>query len=121
MNVLCVCAGGIQRSPTVAKYLKKRWPHLKTKFCGTHYGYPDMLSQENVDWADTILTMDLEQELIIWNRFNKQTVTLGISDQYDPDDPKITELLDFYFEFHWLLKHGLDEEETTESLLNENK
>jgi len=102
IKILFVCNGNAQRSPTFEKYFKK--PEFKTAYdvrsSGIYSGYPYMVNQETVDWADKIYVMDLEQYKHIYrhyNEFKSKLEIVGISDQYMPDDPELIELIDFWF------------------------
>lgn len=49
-----------------------------------------------MEWADKIYLMDLSHELFITRRYPKfifKCEVIGISDQYNPDSPEITELI----------------------------
>jgi len=60
-NLLFVCEGNAQRSPTFEIWFKKNKPQYNVKSTGTAYGYPERLNKEILEWADRIFLMDLEQ------------------------------------------------------------
>jgi len=99
LKVLVVCACNLNRSPTVGKFLQKHFPYMEVKTAGIYYGYPNIVNQELVQWADWIYVMDLEQYKFIVEKFpvHAKIFPLSISDQYDPDDAKLIELLEWYF------------------------
>jgi protein-tyrosine-phosphatase len=107
MNILFVCAGNVQRSPTFEKYFKNIFKRKKCdefRSAGTHAGYPFIVNEEILSWADKIYTMDLEQTKHIYDYFPKhksKVETIGISDQYMPHDQELIRLIRF-----WLIKRG---------------
>ena len=99
-NVLIVCQANLNRSPTVEKFAKKYYSgEFNVKSAGIDYGYPNQINQELLDWADMVWVMDLIQYKDIESLFERHppVLVLGISDQYDPDDPKLIDLLEWYF------------------------
>lgn len=99
MKILFVCNGNINRSPTFEKYFKKHYPQYEIKSSGTHYGYPEKLCEHLLNWADKIYAMDLSQSEYIFKNYKKyweKVEIIGISDQYDPDDPNLIKLIGFW-------------------------
>lgn len=100
MKALVICMCNLNRSPTVAKFLKKKYLDWEVKSTGTEYAYDCKISQELLDWADRIFIMDIEQEYALAKRFknyeNKITL-LGIGDIYDRDDKHLIEMLEWKF------------------------
>ena len=68
-NILFVCEGNAQRSPTFEIWFKKNRPQYNTKSTGCSWGYPERMTTELLEWADTIFIMDLEQEKFINRKF----------------------------------------------------
>ena len=99
LKVLVVCQANLNRSPTVAKFLSENFDYMDVKSAGTYYGYPNRVNKELLEWADVVYVMDLEQYKYIVDRYeyHPKILPLAISDQYDPDDPKLIELLEWYF------------------------
>jgi predicted protein tyrosine phosphatase len=100
MNVLTVCMANVNRSPTVQEFLKEKKPDWNVKSTGTFSAFApnESLSQELVDWANVIICMDLEQvrHIFKWFKCNEdKVVCLGVSDQYERDDPELYMLLDW--------------------------
>jgi predicted protein tyrosine phosphatase len=83
----------------VTKFLNDNIPHIEAKSAGVLYGYPNIVNQELLDWADAVYVMDIEQQKYIVEKFPKhpKILVIGISDIYDPDDPRLIELLKWYF------------------------
>lgn len=98
-NILFVCECNLNRSPTWERWFNKNTP-FTAKSAGTHYGYPNKLSNELLEWADAVYVMDLKQYKFIYEKYRKhisKTVVLGVSDEYDPDDPKLIELIEWLY------------------------
>ena len=101
LKVLVVCQCNLNRSPTVKAWLEAAFPEHEFKDAGLSYGYPNLLSMELLNWADIILTMDMEQYTVIRldlehcaSKKLRNIHCLGISDQYERDDPQLWEILD---------------------------
>lgn len=105
MKILFVCNANLNRSPTFEKYFKKHLPQHEAKSAGIYYGYPHQLNEELMEWADKVFVMDYSQKKHIFYRYrshyNKVEV-IGISDEYDPDDKPLLDLIDFWLkEYIW--------------------
>ena len=100
-KILFVCACNLNRSPTFEHYFKKNHPELEVRSAGTLYGYPDMVDEKLLKWANKVYVMDLSQAKFIYDRyreFMKKVEVVGISDQYDPDDEALIVLIRFWDE-----------------------
>ena len=89
----------------VEKYFKEKFPELDVRSAGTHYGYPYQVNEEILEWADIIHVMDLSHDKFIAERYPlhlKKVNVVGISDQYDTDDPYLIEIIDY-----WVKKNGI--------------
>lgn len=103
-KVLCVCAGGVLRSPTAAWILSNAPFGFNTRSCGDKDYALIPLSQELVGWADEIVVMDtwhadsvrgfLLQAIGEGNRNSWPKIhVLNIEDDYDFKQPElITEM-----------------------------
>jgi len=63
------------------------------------------MDEDILEWADKIYIMDLEQETYIARKYPKyldKVEVIGISDQYDPDETPLIELIEY-----WVRKLGL--------------
>jgi predicted protein tyrosine phosphatase len=94
-KLLFVCSGGVMRSPTFAKWFNKH-TKFEAKFLGL-WNNPD---HKLFDWADKIFVMDLSHEY--WfQMFRPQLLpkveVVGISDQYDPDDSDLIDLIKYWY------------------------
>ena len=98
-KALVVCQCNLNRSPTVAKFFREHMKHMEVKDAGVLFGYPNVVNQELLDWADRVYVMDIEQLKYICDKFKKhpKIFIIGISDQYDPDDEHLIDLLHWYF------------------------
>jgi predicted protein tyrosine phosphatase len=95
-RVLCVCTGGILRSPTTANILHKKYGY-NCRAVGIDSKYAmipvtDML----LDWADEIVVMDSEMKLDIRHELeqDKPIVNLDIPDMYDFMDKELIEMIE---------------------------
>ncbi len=96
MNLLFVCMCNLNRSPTFENYFKKHHKEYNVKSAGIYGHGPATLTPDLMSWADKIYTMDVEQEIHIKKFFKAhyhKVHTLGISDQYNPDEPKLREII----------------------------
>jgi len=99
VKILFVCTCNLNRSPTFEHYFKKNYPNHEVKSCGTCYGYPDRLSEKILDWANVVYVMDYSHKLFIQKQFPKKVwkvKVIGISDEYDPDEERLIELIDYW-------------------------
>ena len=99
MNILFVCAGNANRSPTCEIYFRKRYPEHEYKSSGTYFASVWHLDTELLMWADIVFLMDLDQERYMARshpEFVEKTHVIGISDQYDYNDPALIRLLDYW-------------------------
>lgn len=105
MNLLFVCAGNLQRSPTFEKWFRENRKQYNVKSTGTEHGYPERPTRETFEWADKIYVMDREQIMFFKRKFpdllNKIEI-IGISDQYDPDEPRLVSIIE-----DWVSEKGL--------------
>lgn len=102
MKILFICSGGIQRSPTFAK-----WVNNNSKHDAKSMGLWNNPNYELLNWADKIYVMDLSHE--IWfHKFRPKYLpkikTIGISDQYQPDEEDLKELIEYWFQTKTRLK-----------------
>ena len=96
-NLLFVCAGNINRSPTFEIWFKNNRPQYNVKSSGTEHGYPERLTSELLEWADRVYVMDREQIMFFKRKFpeflNKVEI-IGCSDQYDREEPRLFWLIE---------------------------
>jgi predicted protein tyrosine phosphatase len=106
-RVLCVCSGGLLRSPTAAWVLSNPPYNYNTRSAGITPKYALVqLEQLHIDWADEIVCMDAEHERILRENFSisdfKKIICLNLSDDFTYRDPVlITEIKERYKEHHY--------------------
>ena len=95
-KVLCVCSGGLLRSPTAAVVLSQKPYNFNTRAAGLIPKYALIqVNQLLIDWADEIVCMDFKHKELI-NKFvvkNKKITCLGITDDFVYMDPKLVKLI----------------------------
>ena len=99
MKLLFVCAANTQRSPTFEAYFKKNHPEYEVMSAGVYAGFPNQVNEEICEWADLIYVMDLSQTMFFYEKYPhhvQKVRTIGISDQYDRDDPELIRLIEFW-------------------------
>ena len=99
LKLLFVCNSNVCRSRTFANYFKKNYPQIRVDSAGTHESADNMLTELRMTWADQIFVMDLEQAMYIHEKhphhYDKVEI-IGVSDQYDPGEPKLIDLIQFW-------------------------
>lgn len=99
-RVLCVCRGGLLRSPTAAHILSQPPYDYNTRACGTEAEYA-LIKLDNVllSWAQEIVVMEEEISKLIYrqlveNGFKaKSIVNLEIPDKYEYRNPELIQLI----------------------------
>lgn len=92
-KVLCICSGGLLRSPTAAYVLSQEPFNFNTRSAGIIPKYAliqvdDLL----ISWADEIVCMDKKHEKLLNSNFivgDKTVICLGLSDDYTYRDPEL--------------------------------
>ena len=100
-NILFICEGNAQRSPTCELWFRKNRPQYNVRSTGTAFGYDHPLNEELLEWSDIILCMDLEQSRFIYRRFSDyyhKVSVMGISDQYSRESPQLYHIIEFWVE-----------------------
>jgi predicted protein tyrosine phosphatase len=97
MHVLFVCSRNRRRSPT-AERLYDGHPSVRALSAGTAPDAEARLSLDLLQWADLIVCMEPRHAKAIQRAFgphlaDARIVTLGIPDDYEPDDPALVRLL----------------------------
>ena len=91
LKVLVICAANLNRSPTVAAFLRKKHPDWEVRDAGFFFGYPYQVNQELVNWADRIYVMEREHATRLTYRYGRtrNVAVLGILDEYDRFSPEL--------------------------------
>lgn len=101
-RVLCVCSGGVLRSPTAAWLLSKQPFSFNTRSCGDQEYALIPLTEELVVWADEIVVMDEYHQQSVMKILTKNVGedqawplihVLGIPDNYEFKDPELIEIM----------------------------
>lgn len=94
-RVLCVCLGGILRSPTAAWVLSQEPYNFNTRSCGSEPYALIPASMPLMQWADEIVCMKEENLMRIKEIFpiHSRIVVLDIPDDYDYRDPNLIALI----------------------------
>lgn len=97
MNILFVCSGGAQRSPTFSRWFNENTRH-KADYAGLWCNNGN--NEKLFWWADKIYVMNLEHEM--WfakfkpELLNKIKV-IGIDDRFNPDDEELIEMIKYFY------------------------
>ena len=97
MNVLFVCSRNRLRSPT-AENIFRDWPGIRVASAGLAPDADEILTAEDLDWADVVIAMEKKHKAEISRRFMPQlrdtrVVALAIRDDYGFMDPELIEIL----------------------------
>lgn len=100
-KVLCVCSGGVLRSPTAAWILSNEPFNFNTRSCGDKDYALIPLSEELVTWADEIVVMDewhamsVKEKLIGlgYDLDYREIHVLNIEDAYDFKNPELIRIM----------------------------
>ncbi|XUK64113.1 protein-tyrosine-phosphatase [Plantibacter sp. RU18] len=97
MRVLFVCSRNRLRSPT-AEVLFRQVPGIEVASAGLKRDADEVLTSEDVEWADLILVMERTHKQELTRRFgpslaHTRVAVLGIPDQYDYMAPELVALL----------------------------
>ena len=93
-RVLCVCQGGLLRSPTTAWVLSQDPYGYNTRSCGINPEYAlIILDTALLAWAQEIVTVENEIEKYLKTITEKPIINLDIPDNYAYRDPKLIELI----------------------------
>lgn len=94
--MLFICSGGIQRSPTFAK-----WANDNTEHKARSTGLWNNPNYKDFKWADKIFAMDISHKIWI-AKFRPEllpkTEVIGVSDQYQPDEEELIEIVKYWYE-----------------------
>ena len=85
-RVLFVCGKARVRSPTAAQVFAN-WEGIRTDFGGISTDADDVLSADQIDWADVIMVMERRHQTRLNDRFKrilagKKVLVLDIRDRY---------------------------------------
>ena len=100
-KVLCVCSGGVLRSPTAAWILSNEPFNFNTRSCGDKDYALIPLSEELVTWADEIVVMDewhaksVKEKLIEagYEPGYREIHVMNVPDDYDFKNPELVRIM----------------------------
>lgn len=100
-KALCVCSGGVLRSPTAAWILSNEPFNFNTRSCGDKDYALIPLSEELVTWADEIVVMDewhakSVQEKLVEAGYEpgyREIHVLNVPDDYDFKNPELVQIM----------------------------
>ena len=104
-NLLFVCEGNEQRSPSFVLWFKEHRSEYNVRSAGTHSVYFVQINKELLEWADRVFLMDLEQEVFLMREFPEfifKCEIIGCSDQYQRESFELNRLIEY-----WVCKRGL--------------
>lgn len=99
-KVLCVCSGGLLRSPTIAWVLGQIPYEFNTRAAGTNLEYGLILVDDPLlFWADEIVCAEDSHEKELRRRFDmdylgKPIFSLNIPDRFPYRDPVLVKLIE---------------------------
>lgn len=103
MKILAVCTANTNRSPTAERIIRERYPDWEVDSAGT-WGGPHILTEELLNWADLVICADLSHKKFIEEHhptFPEDLIAvMGISDQYDREDPDLVDLIEYWLDRH---------------------
>src|SRR5277367_2602756 len=79
-RVLCVCTGGILRSPTAAVILAAEPFNFNTRSAGTDSFALIQVDKVLVDWADEVVCMEAKHQAAVDKLGAKKSICLNIPD-----------------------------------------
>ncbi len=94
-NVLFVCTGNLDRSPTAEQLYKDR-NDLEVKSAGTHWSAPRILTGDLIEWAEIVFVMEEHHQKFIINwmpEVSNKVIVLGIENKYLNNDPELIRIL----------------------------
>lgn len=95
-KVLCVCSGGILRSPTLAWLLSNPPYNCNARAAGSEHYALIPLDQTLIDWADLVIFLNPENYRVSMTRFKlpaEKVAVFKIPDRYAYRDPELIQLL----------------------------
>lgn len=104
-NILFVCDGNAERSPTFEIWFKENRPQYNVKSAGIRSYSSVVLTRELLHWADVVYIMDLNQEMFIQRKFPEfigKIRVIGCDDHYPGGSTELIRLIEY-----WVKKVGL--------------
>jgi predicted protein tyrosine phosphatase len=97
IRALFLCGKARARGPTAAQ-VAAQWEGVKADCAGLSNDADDMLSVEQLDWADVIFVMEPRQKTRLASKYpgaarGKQIISLDVPDLYSFMQPELVEIL----------------------------
>lgn len=96
MKFLFVCSRNKCRSPT-AEAIFNGVAGVATRSAGTEHDAVNPVEPEDIEWVDLVVAMEQRHATKLRRQFGDLVAgklrVLGIRDDYEPDDPKLIDLL----------------------------
>ena len=121
-RVLCICSGGILRSPTTAVVLSQPPYNYNTRAAGTDQEFALVpVDDVLIEWTDEIVCMEKEHEEALRSKFKIEApiYVLGIEDRYPYRDPLLISLITQNYNDIQIMKMGLGPKYTVGDHINE--
>lgn len=102
-KVLCVCSGGVLRSPTAAVILSQEPYNCNTRAVGIVEGFALIpIDKVLLEWSDEVVVMDGMMEYGIRDMgYEKNIVNFDIPDMFDYMEPELIELIKEQADIHF--------------------
>jgi predicted protein tyrosine phosphatase len=96
IRALFLCGKARARGPTAAQ-VATQWEGVKSDSAGLSNDADDILSVEQLDWADIIFVMEPRQKTRLASKYpgavrGKQVISLDVPDHYSFMQPELVEL-----------------------------
>lgn len=112
-RVLCVCSGGVLRSPTTAWVLGQDPWNYNCRIAGTEDYALVKVDEALLVWAQEIVCMTEEHEAklsVLLNNLHRvrKIVRLNVPDQFQYRDPTLIELIKEAYRTHQVVDKGVE-------------
>jgi predicted protein tyrosine phosphatase len=91
-----VCSAGLLRSPTAAYVSANRGYNTRAAGMEDYALVP--VTQQLVDWADTVFCMDDYQVAVLKEKFDVEAVNLAVPDKFEYRNSELVKLLEEKFD-----------------------
>lgn len=97
IRMLFICGKARSRSPTAAQ-IASQWDGVRADCAGLSNDADDLLSIEQLEWADIIFVMEPRQKIKLNQQFRnelrgKRIINLDVPDLYSFMEPELVEIL----------------------------
>lgn len=97
IRMLFICGRARSRGPTAAQ-IASQWDGVRGDCAGLSDNADDLLSVEQLEWADIIFVMEPRQKIMLSQQFRavlrgKRVINLDVQDLYSFMEPELVEIL----------------------------